>query len=89
MAIHLQSLVVILTKEFHCSIGIYLMNGEGTNPPRFEFSRKDMMLGIIEQDFISFLEIFFEPPSDHAISSIFLYQVWNSGKYRSLAPLTH
>ena len=38
VAYKFESLAIILTEEFHCSIGIYLMNGEGTNLPRLEFS---------------------------------------------------
>ena len=65
------------------------MNGEGTNQPRLEFSWKDMKLGIIKQDFIYFFGNFSEPPSNHAISSIFPWKFWNLGKHRSLAPLPH
>ena len=83
VSIHFESLVFISSEEFHCSIWIYLMNGEGTNLSRLEFSRKDVKFGIIEQHFISFLEIF---PSYHLIM-LFLRSLFvNFGVQVSIIP---
>ena len=83
VSIHFESLVFILTEEFHCSIWIILMNGEGTNPPRLEFSLKDVKLGITEQHFISFLEIF----SSHHLIMPFLRSCFgNFGVQISIIP---
>ena len=35
-----------------------MVNGKWTSPPKLELARKDMKFGIIEKDFLSFLEIF-------------------------------
>ena len=59
------------------------MNGEMTNPPGLYFSRKEMKFGIIEQNFISCLEVF----SNHNLVMPFLgYFFGNFGVQVSIIP---
>ena len=62
--------------KFHCSIGIDLMNGERTNPPRLEFFLERYEAWNHRAGLYLLVGNFFEPPSDRAISSIFPWQSW-------------